>query len=76
MKDFARVAQLSAEEAFRLLLTKQKQDEQNMWARFENEVTKRVGEIKARHNECPLCLGEGELKRAEVLDRVAWQVPS
>ena len=51
VKDYARVAQLSAEEAFRLLLSKHKQDEQSAWARFETELTKRVGEIKARHND-------------------------
>jgi hypothetical protein len=51
VKDFARVAQLSAEEAFRLLLSKHKQDEQSAWARFETELTKRVGEIKAQYND-------------------------
>jgi hypothetical protein len=35
VKDFARVAQLSAEQALRLLLAKHQQDEQNVWARFE-----------------------------------------
>jgi len=51
VKDFARVAQLSAEEAFRLLLSKHKQDEQSVWARFETELTKRTGEIEQRHRD-------------------------
>jgi len=38
VKDFARVAQLSAEEAFRLLLEKHKEDQQNVWLRFDAEV--------------------------------------
>lgn len=49
VKDFARVAQLSAEEAFRLLLQKQNHDEQAVWARFETELTKRTAEIERRH---------------------------
>ena len=44
VKDYARVAQLSAEEAFRLFLSKHKQDEQNVWARFES----RTGEAHCR----------------------------
>jgi hypothetical protein len=51
VKDFARVAQLSAEEAIRLLLSKHKQNEQNVWARFETELTKRTAEIAARHKD-------------------------
>jgi len=51
VKDFARVAQLSAEEAFRLLLTKHKQDEQNVWLRFESELAKRTSEIKQFHRD-------------------------
>ncbi len=38
VKDFARVAQLSAEEAFRLLLEKHKEDQQHVWLRFETEI--------------------------------------
>jgi hypothetical protein len=38
VKDFARVAQLSAEEAFRLLIQKQNHDEQAVWVRFEAEI--------------------------------------
>jgi hypothetical protein len=51
VKDFARVAQLSAEEAFRLLLSKHKNDDQNVWARFETELTKRTAEIGQRHRD-------------------------
>jgi hypothetical protein len=51
VKDFARVAQLSAEETIRLLLSKHKQDEQNVWARFEAELTKRSTEIAARYKD-------------------------
>ena len=42
MKDYARVAQLSAEEAIRLLLAKEKHAEQGRWAKFEVELTKRL----------------------------------
>ena len=51
VKDFARVAQLSAEEAIRLLVSKQKQDEQNVWARFESELTKRTALLAERHKD-------------------------
>ena len=51
MKDLARVAQLSAEEAFRLLLEKHKDDQQSIWARFETELTKRVADIRERHKD-------------------------
>ena len=50
MKDFARVAQLSAEEAIRLLLKTEKESEQTRWAKFEVELTKRLGEVNAKHN--------------------------
>jgi chromosome segregation ATPase len=49
VKDFARVAQLSAEEAFRLLLQKHHHDEQTVWARFETELAKQTAEIERRH---------------------------
>jgi hypothetical protein len=42
VKDFAQVAQLSAEEAFRLLLQKQEHACQNDWTRFEAELAKRT----------------------------------
>ena len=51
VRDFARVAQLSAEEAIRLLLTKHKQDEQNVWARFESELVKRTALIAEQHKD-------------------------
>ena len=38
VKDFARVAQLSAEEAFRLLLEKHKEDQLQGWVRFDAEL--------------------------------------
>src|ERR1017187_785938 len=50
MKDFARVAQLSAEEAIRLVLKKEKDAEQTRWAKFEVELTKRLAEVTGKHN--------------------------
>ncbi len=50
MKDFARVAQLSAEEAIRLVLKKEKDGEQARWAKFEAELAKRVAEVTGKHN--------------------------
>jgi hypothetical protein len=70
VKDFARVAQLSAEEAFRLLLHKQDHDEQTVWARFETELTKRTAEIEQRHRDELQTLG-GRLKEFESAARVA-----
>ncbi len=51
VRDLARVAQLSAEEAFRLLLQKHNDDLQNVWLRFESELAKRVVEIRERHKD-------------------------
>jgi predicted nuclease with TOPRIM domain len=51
VKDLARVAQLSAEEAFRLLLGKHKDDQQSVWLRFEAELAKRTAEIRDRHKD-------------------------
>ena len=51
VKDLARVAQLSAEEAFRLLLGKHKDDQQSIWLRFETELAKRMAEIRDRHKD-------------------------
>ena len=48
MRDFARVAQLSAEEAIRLLVTKDKESEQTRWNKFETELGKRIAEIEKR----------------------------
>jgi hypothetical protein len=49
MKDFQRVAQLSAEEAFRLLLEEHKGEENTLWLRFENELTRRLNEVTSKH---------------------------
>jgi hypothetical protein len=50
MKDFARVAQLSAEEAIRLVLKKEKDAEQARWAKFDAELARRVAEVTGKHN--------------------------
>lgn len=61
VKDFARVAQLSAEEAFRLFTQKQRSEEQSAWSRFESELTKRTAEIRERHkDELRLAMSERE----------------
>lgn len=49
VRDFARVAQLSAEEAFRLLQEKHGSDTQQVWARFETELAKRTADAELRH---------------------------
>lgn len=49
VKDFARVATLSAEEAFRLLQNKHDHEHQSAWARFETELTRRTAEIELRN---------------------------
>jgi hypothetical protein len=46
MRDAARVAQLSAEEAFRLLQQKHTHEHQTAWTRFEVELAKRGTEIR------------------------------
>jgi hypothetical protein len=51
VKDFARVAQLSAEEAFRLLQNKHNHEHESAWARFETELAKRTAEIRERHKD-------------------------
>jgi predicted nuclease with TOPRIM domain len=51
VRDFARVAQLSAEEAFRLLQSKHDREHQTAWSRFESELAKRIGEIKEQHKD-------------------------
>jgi predicted nuclease with TOPRIM domain len=50
-KDFARVAQLSAEQAFRLLQQKHDHEHQTAWSRFDVELAKRTAEIRERHGE-------------------------
>lgn len=47
--DFARVAQLSAEEAFRLFQRKHGDESQQLWGRFETELAKRSAEAELRH---------------------------
>ena len=49
VKDLARVAQLSAEEAFHLFQQKHGNDTQQNWVRFESELTRRTAEIELRH---------------------------
>jgi hypothetical protein len=51
VKDFARVAQLSAEDAFRLLTQKNNHDHQTAWSRFETELATRTAEIRERHKD-------------------------
>jgi hypothetical protein len=51
VRDFARVAQLSAEEAFRLLQSKHDREHQSAWSRFETELTRRVAEIREQHKD-------------------------
>ena len=51
VKDFASVAQLSAEEAFRLLTAKARHEHQSAWSRFETELTKRTAEIREQHKD-------------------------
>jgi hypothetical protein len=49
VKDVARIAQLSAEEAFRMLLNEHKREENTLWLRFETELTKRIDEVTSKH---------------------------
>jgi hypothetical protein len=49
VKDLARVAQLSAEEVFRLVQRKHSGNIQQVWARFEIEMAKRTADIDLRH---------------------------
>jgi hypothetical protein len=51
VKDFARVAQLSAEEAFRLLQSKFDREHQSAWSRYEAELAKRTAEIREQHKD-------------------------
>ena len=51
VKDFARVAQLSAEEAFRLLQNRHDREHQSAWSRFETELAKRTAEIREQHKD-------------------------
>ena len=73
VKDFARVAQLSAEEAFRLLSKKHTNDHQTAWARFETELTKRTAEIEQRYRDELRTVG-GRIKELESAARVAAEL--
>ena len=72
VKDFARVAQLSAEEAFRLLQQKHTQDEQNVWLRFDTELSKRTAEIQQHHKDELRTLGS-RLKELESAAKVSGE---
>ncbi len=68
-KDFARVAQLSAEEAFRLLQKKHDHEHQSAWSRFETELAKRVAEIREQHKDAlRLAISEKETLSRRVED--------
>ena len=67
MRDAARVAQLSAEEAFRLLTHKHDHDEQSAWSRFEAELAKRTAEIREHHKDE---LRSAQTQRDDVTRRV------
>ena len=72
VKDLARVAQLSAEEAFRLLQQKNAHDHQTAWARFETELNKRTAEIEQRHGDEIRTLG-GRIKELESAAEVSGE---
>ena len=67
VKDFARVAQLSAEEAFRLLTEKHRHEEQSAWSRFETELAKRTAEIREQHKDA---LRSAQSERDDLVRRV------
>jgi len=73
VKDFARVAQLSAEEAFRLLSKKHTNDHQTAWARFETELTKRTADIEQRYRD-ELRTVSGRIRELESAARVAEEL--
>ena len=50
MKDLSRVAELTAQEAIRLLVAKEEQGDQGRWMRFEAELARRVADVTERHN--------------------------
>jgi len=67
VKDFARVAQLSAEEAFRLLQSKHDREHQVSWSRFEAELTKRTVELREQHKDA---LRSAQSERDDLTRRV------
>ncbi|MFZ1916560.1 MAG: hypothetical protein WAU58_03230 [Terriglobales bacterium] len=74
VKDFARVAQLSAEEAIRLILSKHKEDEQSVWARFETELARRTAETTERHKDELHALRASEQEKANQIDHANRRV--
>ena len=73
VKDFARVAQLSAEEAFRLLSKRHTNDHQTAWARFETELAKRTAELEQRYRDELRTVG-GRIRELESAARVAEEL--
>jgi hypothetical protein len=67
VRDFARVAQLSAEEAFRLLESKHDREHQSAWSRFETELAKRTAEISEQHKDA---LRSAQSERDDLVRRV------
>jgi predicted nuclease with TOPRIM domain len=67
VKDFARVAQLSAEEAFRLLQNKHDREHQTAWSRFETELAKRTADIREQHKDA---LRSAQSERDDLIRRV------
>lgn len=69
VRDFARVAQLSAEEAFRLLQNRHDREHQNAWSRFETELAKRTAEMReSLSGELRLALSEKDSLTRRVED--------
>jgi len=64
---FTRVAQLSAEEAFRLLQSKHDREHQLSWSRFEAELTKRTVELREQHKDA---LRSAQSERDDLTRRV------
>jgi hypothetical protein len=65
VKDFARVARLSAEEAFRLL----SREHQTAWSKFDVELAKRTAEIREQHkDELRLAVSERESLNRRIED--------
>jgi predicted nuclease with TOPRIM domain len=67
VKDFARVAQLSAEEAFRLFQNKHDREHQSAWSRFESELAKRTAEVREQHKDA---LRSAQSERDDLIRRV------
>ena len=67
VKDFARVAQVSAEEAFRLLQNEHDREHQTAWSRFETELAKRTADIREQHKDA---LRSAQSERDDLIRRV------